>query len=131
MLGDPIQKGWSVELQLKAPSLYWNLCSKSFTNCFKANASLTNAVKIIEDHDWTLPTPLAGHDSKKVQHIQNNAPNVDSGGDDDDSSSNDKCPGGFFLQSMNEDIEWTLKIHEHAKTCSGNFAPVIGTKKKG
>jgi hypothetical protein len=72
------------------------------------------------------------------------APNVNSGGEDDDSSSNDKWlgktsdhkldlrePGGFFLQSMNEDMEWAFKIHEHAKTCRGNFAPVICTKKKG
>ena len=78
---------------------------------------LTNAVKIIKDHVWTLPTPLAG-DSKKAAHVQshiqyinwankspggkkcdkeNNAPNVASVGEEDDSSSDDKCPGGFFL----------------------------------
>jgi hypothetical protein len=32
---------------------------------------------------------------------------------------------------MNEDIEWTFKIHEHAKTCRGPLSPVVGTKKKG
>jgi hypothetical protein len=39
-------------------------------------------------------------------------------------------PGGFFLQSMNEDIEWTFKIHEHAQTCKGSLAAVVHTKKK-
>jgi hypothetical protein len=32
---------------------------------------------------------------------------------------------------MNEDVEWTFKIHEHAKTCRGTFSPVVHTKKKG
>jgi hypothetical protein len=62
---------------------------------------------------------------------ENEAPNVDSCGEDDDLSSDDECPSGFFLQSMNEDIEWTFKIHEHAKTCRGAFSPVVHTKKKG
>jgi hypothetical protein len=109
LLGEHIQKGWSVELQFKASSIHWNLCSKTFMDWFKVDLSLTNAVKIIKDHDWTMPTPLAG-DSKKEAHVQqlvqytnwadkspggkkwdkeNNALNVESGGEDDDSSSND------------------------------------------
>jgi hypothetical protein len=59
MLGEPIQKGWSVELQFQASTLDPNLRPKTSADCFKANLSLTNAVKIIKDHDWTLPTPLA------------------------------------------------------------------------
>jgi hypothetical protein len=40
-------------------------------------------------------------------------------------------PLGFFLQSMNEDIEWTCKIHDHARACRGYLSPVINSKKKG
>jgi hypothetical protein len=151
MLGEPIQKGRSVERHNQASTLDLNLLPKTSTNCFKAKPLLANVVKIIEDHDWTLPTPLA-RDSKNAAHVQNHiqyknwadnspggkecekenkAPNVDSCGVDNDSSSNDKCPSGFFLQSMNEDVEWTFKVHEHAKTCRGALSLVVRTKKKG
>jgi hypothetical protein len=70
MLGELIQKGRSVERQYQASTLDLNLLPKTSTNCFKADLLLANAVKIIEDHDWTLPTPLAG-DSKKAAHVQN------------------------------------------------------------
>jgi hypothetical protein len=151
MLGELIQKEWSIEQQYQASTLDPNLLPKTSTNCFKVNPLLAHAVKIIDNHDWTLPIPLAG-DSKKAAHDQNHiqyrnwadkspsgkrcnkeskAPNVNSCGDDAYSSSDEECHGGFFLQSMNEDIEWTFKIHEHAKTCRGTFSPVVHTKKKG
>jgi hypothetical protein len=65
-----IQKGWSVEQQYQASTLDLNLLPKPSTDCFKANSLLANAVKIIEDYNWTLPTPLAC-DSKNAAHVQN------------------------------------------------------------
>jgi hypothetical protein len=51
MLGEPIQKGWSVELQFK-----------SFTDCFKANASLAIQLHRVGKN----ATKSAAHQTDKV-----------------------------------------------------------------
>jgi hypothetical protein len=45
-------------------------------DCFTANPSLTNAVKIIKDHDWTLPTPLAGDSKKQLRQNWQTTPSL-------------------------------------------------------
>jgi hypothetical protein len=43
---------------------------------FKVDLSLTNAVKIIKDHDWTLPTSLAGDSKKQRQKYWQTTPSL-------------------------------------------------------
>jgi hypothetical protein len=158
MLGEPIQKGWSVVQQYDKRVL-----PKIATDFFKAKPSLANAIKTINDHDWNVLTPSLADDSEKAAYVPkyiqyknwaDDSPggkNVAKtairrmstpGGEDDSSSDESSCktsnceldsrePMGFFLQSMNEDIEWTFKIHDHARACRGYISPVVHTKKKG
>ena len=65
MLGEPIQKGWSVVQQYDK-----RVClPKIAKNLFKAKPSLANAIKTINDHDWNVLTPSSAGDSEKAAHV--------------------------------------------------------------
>jgi hypothetical protein len=159
MLGEPIQEGWSVVQQydkrvlpkiatdlFKAkPSLAnaiktindhdWNVLTPSSADDSEKAAHVP---KSIQYKNWADKSAGGKNVAKTI--LQMSTP---PGGSDDSSSHellgdesldcevDSREPWGFFLQSMNEDIEWTFKIHDHARACRGYLSPVINSKKKG